>query len=155
MHRPTAPLALVGLPQAYSGSGRRGCAMGQACNTVSSLDSCRRRQHKGLKGLGHNVQPGQLLEKPAQLSQRHSRRRHGILPAPPVSHPPAWDQRHKGKAAGLAGGARKVQPGLVLLIPMAPAGHLHKHYVHLQHFGGGRRNTPDECFTRAAGASVW
>lgn len=134
IHRPAALPAPVGLPQASLGSGRGGCVMGQAWGTVSSQASCRRSQPKCLKGKAGEDLP--------------------ILPAPWASHPPALDQRHEGgRRPGW--GPRTRQPGLVFLLPTVPAGHLPEHYVHLQHFGGGRHNTPDQSFTRAVGANVW
>ena len=96
--------------------------MGQAWDTVSSQPSCRRSQPKGLKGKAGEGRASFLP--------------HGRLILQP------WI-RGTRRAAGLAGGAMTGQPGLVFPLPMVPAGHLHKHCLHLQHFGEGRHNTPD------------
>lgn len=108
--------------------------MAQVWDTVSSQPSCRRSQPKCPKG---KAGEGRTFFLP-----------HGHLILQP------WI-RGTREAAGLPGRARTGQTGLAFPLPMVPAGHLHKHYVHLQHFGCRRHNTPDHCFTRAVSVCVW
>lgn len=95
---------------------------------------CRRSQPRGLRGKAGEGKASFLP--------------HGISSSSPGS------EGARG-AAGLAEGTRTGQPGPVSPLPMVPSGHLHQRYIHPQHFGGGRHNSPVRCFTRAVSTNGW